>query len=656
MNIIKAATIAIGLGLLFFSDTAQRMFGLAIFLGALYVSSWLCFQVYEYKNMPVPLSPEEQEMLETRAREAKKEADWQAEQERRAAWDLKEEEERKKRKFWEEVDSGHEERERQREANLENQADWHRELQRLLEEDRQDRQDRRYRQRPSYRLPITTPHRMTTNNWRYSPPRPAIPSHPGNGPSHYPYYVNGQILDYTESDSNEVATQYVQTADPEPGKSVLEMMSGTWGNWRTQSQPYGWIDTPSGVRPRTEYEAGGGVAQATQVNTVIQQDNSASMANVIPAPASVPSAAPAHKSPPSLSGVRADMGTIFKSAADVVHLMSGEHGNSAQWQRLFASSEGKAFAELTYSTIGTIAGQASQGDSLGTPNLSVSAGELEQLGVFSKSFKDLVELFRHAAAHVANAELATLADRLQQADRFFANWQRPGNNDQQQPVQSTLQPQQALQAHQVPQLKVTPPATSAPQAIPAPVVMPAPQATLAPQASSAQQNTSASQGPSAEQQQQQQQQQRQQQHQFPLWDVPESNPLSGLHQTAPEAAKDQMQDWMSRVHEGIDILVKRYPNWQKKAAWDQIEQDNDARTFFAKMRFALDYILEWAAPGDQWDRQKLSSVDAQLRYKLKGEKFTKASNVLKAGASHNAGGNADFAHYSVEHVVRVFGS
>ncbi|KAI7501241.1 hypothetical protein KC367_g3041 [Hortaea werneckii] len=592
MNIVKAATIAIALGLLFFSDTSQRMFGLAIFLGALYVASWLCFQVYEYKNMPVPLSPEEQEMQRTRAREAKKEAERQAEQERRAAWDLKEEEERKKRKFWEKVDSGHEERE-------------------------------------------------------------PIPSHPGNGPSHYPYYVNGQILDYTESDSNEVATQYVQTADPEPGKSVLEMMSGTWGNWRTESQPYGWIDTPSGVRPRTEYEAAGGIAQVTRVNTVIQHDNSASMVNVIPAPASVPSAAPAHKSPPSLSGVRADMSTIFKSAADVVHLMSGEHGNSAQWQRLFASSEGKAFAELTYSTIGTIARQASQGDSLGTPNLSVSAGELEQLGVFSKSFKDLVELFRYAAAHVANAELATLADQLQQADRFFANWQRPANKDQQQPVQSTLQPQQALQAHQVPQLKVTPPATSAPQAIPAPVVTPAPQATLAPQASSAQQNTSAPQGPSAEQQQQQQ---RQQQHQFPLWDVPESNPLSGLHQTAPEAAKDQMQDWMSRVHEGIDTLVKRYPNWQKKAAWDQIEQDNDARTFFAKMRFALDYILEWAAPGDQWNRQKFSSVDAQLRYKLKGEKFTKASNVLKAGASHNAGGNADFAHYSAEHIVRVFGS
>ncbi|KAI7185464.1 hypothetical protein KC352_g22588, partial [Hortaea werneckii] len=195
--------------------------------------------------------------------------------------------------------------------------------------------------------------------------------------------------------------------------------------------------------------------------------------------------------------------------------------------------------------------------------------------------------------------------------------------------QATLAPQ----VSQVPQLKITPPGTSAPQA------------TLAPQASSAQQSTAAPQGPSAGQQ-----------HQFPQWDVPESNPLSGLHQTAPEAARDQMQDWMSTVHEGMETLQKRYPNWQKKAAWDQIEKDNDARTFFAKMRFALDYILEWAAPGDQWNRQRMSSVDAQLRYKLKGEKFTKASNILKAGASHNAGGNADFAHYSVEHVVRVFGS
>ncbi|KAI7663022.1 hypothetical protein KC322_g17163, partial [Hortaea werneckii] len=398
MNIVKAATIAIALGLLFFSDTAQRMFGLAIFLGGLYVSAWLCFQAYEYKNMPVPLTPEEQEMLRRKARTAEKEAEERAEQERRAAWDFAQEEEYKKRKFWEEVDSGHEERERQRAADLENQADWNREYQRLLEEDRQGRQ------RPAYRLPVPAPQRMTTSHWRYSPPRPAISSHPGDGPSRYPYYVNGQILESTKSDSDEIATRHIQAADPEPGKSVLEMMSGTWGQWRTQPQPYGWIDTPSGIRPRTEYEAAGGIAQATQVNTGI------------PAPASVPSAALAHTSPPSLSSVRADMDTIFKSAADVVHLMSGEHANSAQWQRLFASSEGKAFAELTYSTIGTIARQASQGDSLGTPNFSVSAGELQQLGVFGKSFKDLVELFRYAAAHVANAELATIADQLQQAD------------------------------------------------------------------------------------------------------------------------------------------------------------------------------------------------------------------------------------------------
>ncbi|KAI7285766.1 hypothetical protein KC345_g1514 [Hortaea werneckii] len=575
MNIVKAATIAIALGLLFFSDTAQRMFGLAIFLGGLYASAWLCFQAYEYKNMPVPLSLEEQEILRARAREAKKEAERRAEQESRAAWDFAQEEERRKRKFWEEVDRGHEERERQRAADLENQADWNREYQRLLEDDRQGRQ------RPAYRLPIPAPQRMTTSNWRYSPPRPAISSHPGIGPSHYPYYVNGQILDYPKSDSDEMATQSIQAADPEPGKSVLEMMSGTWGQWRTQPQPYGWIDTPSGIRPRTEYEATGGIAQVTQVNTVI------------PAPASVPSAAPANTSPPSLSRVLADMDTIFKSAADIVHLMSGEHGNSAQWQRLFASAEGKAFAELTYSTIGTIAKHASQRDSLGTPNLSVSAGELEQLGVFGKSFKDLVELFRYAAAHVANAELATLADQLQQADRFFANWQRPTNKDQRQPLQSGQQFQQAPQASQVPQikvvapqtmsapqavpapvvtsapqatlapqvsqvpqLKITPPGTSAPQATPAPVVMTAPQATLAPQASSGQQSSSAAQGSSTEQQ-----------HQFPQWDVPESNPLSGLHQTAPEAAKDQMQDWMGRVHEGMETLQKRYPNWQKKAAW-----------------------------------------------------------------------------------------
>ncbi|KAI7471169.1 hypothetical protein KC351_g12269 [Hortaea werneckii] len=601
--------------------------------------------------MPVPLSPEEQEMLRVREREAKKEAERRAEQERRAAWEFAQEEAYKKRKFWEEVDSGHEERERQRAADLENQADWNREYQRLLEDDRQGRQ------RPVYRLPTPAPPQMTTSHWRYSPPRPAIPSHPGNGPSRYPYYVNGQILESTKSDSDEMATQSIQAADPEPGKSVLEMMSGTWGQWRTQPQPYGWIDTPSGIRPRTEYEATGGIAQVTQVNTVIA------------APASTPSAASAHTSPPSLSGVRADMDTIFKSAADDIHLMSGEHANSAQWQRLFASSERKAFAELTYSTNGTIAKHASQRDSLGRPNLSVSTGELEQLGVFGKSFKDLVELFRYAAAHVANAELATIADQLQQADRFFANWQRPTTKDQQQPSQSGQQLQQAPQVSQVPQLKSTPAATSAPQAIPAPVVTPAPQTTLAPQvsqvpqlkitppgtsapqatrapqASSAQQSTAAPQGPSAGQQ-----------HQFPQWDVPESNPLSGLHQTAPEAARDQMQDWMSRVHEGMETLQKRYPNWQKKAAWSQIEQDNDARTFFAKMRFALDYILEWAAPGDQWNRQRISSVDVQLRYKLKGEKFMKASNILKAGASHDAGGNADFAHYSVEHVVRVFGS
>ncbi|KAI7103636.1 hypothetical protein KC352_g37460, partial [Hortaea werneckii] len=140
MNIVKAATIAFALGLLFFSDTAQRMFGLAIFLGGLYVSAWLCFQAYEYKEMPVPLSLEEQEMLRRKARKAEKEAERRAEQERRAAWDFAQEEEYKKQKFWEEVDSGHEERERQRAADLENQADWNREYQRLLEEDRQGRQ------------------------------------------------------------------------------------------------------------------------------------------------------------------------------------------------------------------------------------------------------------------------------------------------------------------------------------------------------------------------------------------------------------------------------------------------------------------------------------------------------------------------------------
>lgn len=643
MDIVKAVIIAIALGLLFFSDTAQRFFGLAIFLGALYVCAWLCFQAYEYKITPVPLSPDEQERLRARAREEKKEAERQAEEERIAAFNFEQEQEYQKRKFWEKVESGYEERERQKAEQLENQAEWNRAWQLSLERDRQ---------KPAYRLPSAIPQRIATTNWRYSPPRPAISSHPGIGPSRYGYRVNGQILDCSKSDSDEIATRSIQAAEPEPRKSVLEMMRGTWGNWRTQPQPYGWIDTPSGVRPRTEYEAAGGVAQLTQVNTVVQQNDSASMANVIPAPASVPSAASAHTSPPSLSGVRADMDTIFKSAADVVHLMSGEHGNSAQWQRLFASSEGKAFAELTYSTIRTIATHASQGDSLGTPNLGVSVDELQQLGVFSKSFKDLVELFRYAAAHVASAELATLADQLKQADGFFASWQHPINKDQQQPAQNHPQLQQVPQASQVPQLKVSPPATSAvqappaPQAISAPVVTLASQATLAPQASSAQQKTSAPQGPTA----------GQQQHQFPLWDVPESNPLSGLHQMTPEAARDQMQDWMSRVHEGIDTLQKRYPNWQKKAAWDQIEQDNDARTFFAKMRFALDYILEWAAPSDQWNRQRISSVDAQMRYKLKGEKFTRASNVLKAGASHNAGGNADFAHYSAEHVVRVFGS
>ncbi|GAB1738117.1 hypothetical protein NU219Hw_g2649t1 [Hortaea werneckii] len=646
MNIIKAAIIAIALGLLFFSETAQCLFGLAIFFGALFVSGWLCFQAYQYKIKPAPLSPDEQERLRVRAREERKEAERQAEEERQAAWNFQQEQEYQKREFWEKVDSGHEERERQKAADLENQAEWNRAWQLSLERDRD-------RQKPVYRLPSAIPQRVATNNWSYSPPRPAISSHPGNGPSRYGYHVNGQILDCSESDSNEIATKYIHSAESEHGKSVLEMMRGTWGNWRTQPQPYGWIDTPSGVRPRTEYEAAGGVASLTQMNMVVQQSDSASIANSIPAPASVPSAASAHTSPPSLSGVCADMDTIFKSAADVVHLMSGEHGNSAQWQRLFASSEGKAFAELTYSTIGTIARHASQRNSLGTPNLGISVDELQQLGVFSKSFKDLVELFRYAAAHVAIAELATLADQLQQADRFFASWQHPTNKDQQQPAQSDPQPLQAPQVSQVPQLKVTPPTASAVQAPPAaqaisaPVVMSASQATLAPQASSAQQKTSTPQGPTAGQQQQ---------HQFPLWDVPESNPLSGLHQMAPEAARDQMQDWMSRVHEGIHTLQKRYPNWQKKAAWDQIEQDNDARTFFAKMRFALDYILEWAAPGDQWNRQRMSSVDAQMRYKLKGEKFTRASNVLKAGASHNAGGNADFAHYSAEHVVRIFGS
>ncbi|KAI6880594.1 hypothetical protein KC334_g16775, partial [Hortaea werneckii] len=103
MNIVKAATIAIALGLLFFSDTAQRLFGLAIFLGALYLSAWLCFQAYEYKIKPVPLSPDEQKRLRAKAREEKKEAERQAEEERKAAFNFEQEQEYQKRKFWEKV-------------------------------------------------------------------------------------------------------------------------------------------------------------------------------------------------------------------------------------------------------------------------------------------------------------------------------------------------------------------------------------------------------------------------------------------------------------------------------------------------------------------------------------------------------------------------